>query len=407
MRWRGIGLRWEDIEYKWTEDAERKKKTRGQNAIKNTAVQAFSYVALLEGVSWDDMDEGGKTPKESRNSPPSPEQPTSGPRPPIYGPIKAQRHAWKVYALSKCKRLTMCDTWTTLGLDTRHHTHNLLHNGKAHQLFPMVETVRIIPLASASKQVTPLCSAHGSCPFIQEISPKKVVHRNGTANGFALTDEPVDELVLFLPNGQWPDDMDYDYRVQTLEQRLGGVNCNTIKLVFGPLLLDKNRSEHHMQYRRGHRPGEGLENGHIPLERLIAILRTACSESKMTLIFGLDKVQVPKPDDFFRRTRGPQQMHSHTELFAVIRSEKRVEREEDDMDGNYVPPGPYENYQIHALDEYISSHPNDELLAHEIDGSDCWEWESTKYWLKVGGKGKGKASHSRTTGAGTRRRYGK
>jgi hypothetical protein len=301
----------------------------------------------------------------------------------------------------------MCDTWTTLGLGTRYHTHNLLHDGKAHQLFPLVETVRIIPLASAHKQVTPLCSAHGSCPFIQEISPKKLVHRNCTANGFSLTDEPVDELVLFLPNGQWPDDMEYDYRVQNLEQRLGGVNCNIIKLVFGPLLLDKNRSEHHMQYRRGHRPGEGLENGHIPLERLIAILRTACSESKMTLIFGLDKVQVPKPDDFFRRTRGPQQMHSHTESLAVIRSEMRVEREEDDMDGNYVPLGPYENYQIHALDEYISSHPNDELLAHEIDGSDCWEWKSTKYWLKVGGKGKGKASHSRTTGAGTRRRYGK
>lgn len=143
--------------------------------------------------------------------------------------------------------------------------------------------------------------------------------------------------------------MEYDYRVQTLEQRLEGVNCNTIKLVFGPLLLDKNRSAHHLQYHRGHRPGEGLENGHIPLERLVAILRTACSESKMTLIFGLDKVQVPKPNDFFRRTRGPQQMHSQTELLAVIRSEMRVEREEDDMNGNYVPPGPYENYQIHPL----------------------------------------------------------
>jgi len=65
------------------------------------------------------------------------------------------------------------------------------------------------------------------------------------ANGFALTIEPVDELVLFLPNGQWPDDMEYDYRVQTLEESLSVVNCNIIKLVFGPLLVDKNRSEHH------------------------------------------------------------------------------------------------------------------------------------------------------------------
>jgi len=139
----------------------------------------------------------------------------------------------------------MCGTWTTSGLDTRYHTHNLLHNGKDHQLFPLVETVRIIPLASAHKAITPLCSAHGSCPFIQEISPKKLVHSNCMANGFALTIEPVDELVLFLPNGQWPDDMEYDYRVQTLEESLSVVNCNIIKLVFGPLLVDKNRSEHH------------------------------------------------------------------------------------------------------------------------------------------------------------------
>jgi hypothetical protein len=90
-------------------------------------------------------------------------------------------------------------------------------------------------------------------------------------------------------------------------------------------------------------------------------------------------------------------MHSHTESLAVIRSEMRVEREEDDMDGNYVPLGPYENYQIHALDEYISSHPNDELLAHEIDGSDCWEWESTKVlaegWRERQGQGKPQQDH--------------
>jgi hypothetical protein len=97
-------------------------------------------------------------------------------------------------------------------------------------------------------------------------------------------------------------------------------------------------------------------------------------------------------------------MHSHAELLAVITSEMRVEREEDDMDGKCVPPGPYDNYQIHPLDEYISSHSDDEL-AHEIDGGDFWEWKSTKYWLKVGGTGKGKGSHNRTKGVGTRSRY--
>jgi len=77
------------------------------------------------------------------------------------------------------------------------------------------------------------------------------------------------------------------------------------------------------------------------------------------------------------------------------------------MTGNYVPPGPYENYQIHSLEEYVSSHPDDELLGLEIDGSDCWEWQSTEYWLKVGRKGKGKGSHGRIMGAAIRSRYGK
>lgn len=135
----------------------------------------------------------------------------------------------------------------------------------------------------------------------------------------------------------------------------------------------------------------------------------------MTHIFGLEQVRVPKPDDFFRRTRGPQEMHSHTELLAVIRSAMREEMEEDDMDGNFVPPGPYDNYQFRTLSEYIATQPDDELLSHEINGSECWAWQSTDYWVQPNfgsrEKGKGKSGggsrKGKTTGSASKRRYGK
>lgn len=110
-------------------------------------------------------------------------------------------------------------------------------------------------------------------------------------------------------------------------------------------------------------------------------------------------------------------MHSHPELLAVIRTAMREEREEDDMDGNYAPPGPHNNYQFHSLNDYISTHPLDELLPHELSGSECWAWQSIDYWMQVGlksgkiGKGKTREGKGKTsgnaTGSASKRRYGK
>ena len=311
-------------ELAWLEERDRLRKGRGRHAITNHARQAFSYQALLSGVSWQDMDEGWTSPAESRLSPPSPNN-ISTPKssPPIYGSSKADRHAQKVYALSKCVTVTLCDTWATIDRDARYHTHNILHNGKAHHLFPLVDTIRVIPLTSAHSNITPLCSAQENCPFIQEIAPKKLVHRNVTLNGFDLTSEPVDELVIFLPHDKWPEDSELTGMAARLEDRLATAEAKVIKLVLGPFLADKNRPEQHIQYGNGFRP-EHRDRFHIPLGRLINVVRNACAQSTMVHIYGLENVRIPRnPDDDYDRFHahlGPPRMWSYSDLLAILKA---------------------------------------------------------------------------------------
>jgi hypothetical protein len=291
------GIRWDEMEESWLDEIQRWRKGRGRMGVKNQAKQAFSYQALFDGVSWEDMDEGWRNPTQSYISPRTPTgQPIAKSLPPVYGPSKADRHTWKAYALSNCTNVTLCDTWATIDRDSRYHTHNVLHNGKAHQLFPHVETIRVIPFPSAHSNITTLCSAEEHCPFIQDIAPKKLVHRNVTLTGFELTSEPVDELVLFLPDRKWPEDSEFSHAVAYLEDRLAKAGSKIIKLVFGPPLADKNRPERHIQYGDIFRP-EDRPSSYIGLERLMDIIRSACAQSTMTHIYGLEKVRVPKDED--------------------------------------------------------------------------------------------------------------
>jgi hypothetical protein len=394
------GIRWDEMEESWLDERDRWRKGRGRFAVKNKAKQEFSYQALFSGVSWEDMDEGWSSVTESWISPPSPSPfPPTKLQSPLYGSNKSDRHAWKAYALSRCTQVTLCDTWATFDRDARNHTHNVLHNGKAHHLFPLVETIRVIPLTSAHSNITPLCSSQEHCPFIQEIGPKKLVHRNVTADGYELTSEPVDELVIFVPNNEWPDDSDPFYRIAPLEHRLAKAGSKIIKLVFGPPLAGKNRSNRHVQYDDLLRP-EDRDRFHLPLERLINLIRNACAQSTMTHIYGLEKVKIPKPNDnWFETYGGRQRMWSYNELLTMIKASLL-----DDSGPSVVsdplavlnPPGPHHNYRIHLLREYVSSYPDDELLEHELNGTDCWAWQTTEYWsqpyIKGSGKGKGKGA---------------
>lgn len=376
------GIRWDWIEEKWSDEADRVRRGRGSDAVMNNARQAFRNLALFGGTSWEDMDEGWRNSRDSRcSAPPAYEQPNPIPTPSTFGSTPVDQHSRKVHALSKCTTLTLCDTWTTYGLDTRLHTHNLLHNGKAHQLFPSIETVRVIPVTSAHHTITPLCSARGCCPFIQELSPKKLVQRNVSANGHIWSEGPVDELVLFLPDRQWPVDMEEDYMTESVEDRFAGMRCKIIRLVFGPPLVDNHRSDRHTPFDPSYRPEDRIYGDHVTPDTLINIIRAACAESKMTHIYGLERARMMGLDDWFQNDRPGHKVYCYPELLSLIKWGMSTEREIENSTG-FVPVGPFDNYRIHKLHEYVSQYPDDELLEHELDGTENWSWHAARYWTQ-------------------------
>jgi len=146
------------------------------------------------------------------------------------------QHTRKSYALSKCQVLTLSDRWSRT--DLRDHSHNILHNGKAHQLLAAVTTLRILPPPDSTNNIdndgiTALCEQEGHCRFVRELSPRKIVHRNlGDAVAELQWEKAVDELVLFLPFAGWTDPTHYpEYSTEY------GIACSRTKastIVLGP-----------------------------------------------------------------------------------------------------------------------------------------------------------------------------
>lgn len=114
------GINWEGMDQMWMDEKERQQKSRqqkrrwGRGLAQNNAKEPFSYQALFAGTSWDEMDEGWRAPGESRDwhsmEPSSPNQAASPLLSPIYGSSPSDRHARKLYALSKTETVTLCDT---------------------------------------------------------------------------------------------------------------------------------------------------------------------------------------------------------------------------------------------------------------------------------------------------------
>jgi hypothetical protein len=102
--------------------------------------------------------------------------------PQLFGHDHQGQHDRKRYSLSKCRVLTLSDQYmANSAWEDRFHSHIVLHNGRAHRLFPAVETIRTIPpyIAATREPGEYMCMSEGSCcPFLLEMSPTKVVHRN-------------------------------------------------------------------------------------------------------------------------------------------------------------------------------------------------------------------------------------
>jgi hypothetical protein len=140
----------------------------------------------------------------------------------------------------------------------------------------------------------------------------------------------------------------------------------------------------------------------------------------MTHIYGLEKVRIPKINhEWFASSPDRLEKWSYKELLALIKASLLDEDDAGDLNDPLAilnPPGPHVNYRIHTLREYVSNNPDDELLEHELNGNECWNWQTTDYWsepsrrdwrskVRVGG------SHARSYGRAetgrSGRRYGK
>jgi hypothetical protein len=202
--------------------------------------------------------------------------------------------------------------------------------------------------------------------------------------------------------GRWPDDMETHYRVKILEDRIAEIRSDyfdVIKLIFGPPLVGKNRSDRHIQFPHGFALEDRADRSCIPIERLISMVCSACSCSGRTYIYGLENAQVPQPD-MFQILGGiePTKMYSTFQLCGEIKRALSTPGEYSDE--------PLDNFRILPLSEYMASNPEDELLEHELSGGESWSWVTTDYWWSnaLWNRGKSRQSNQQGEGSGSKGR---
>jgi len=194
-----------------------------------------------------------------------------------YSSDRDAQHTRKLYALSRCRVLTLSDRYVNRdgygSLDSysyRHshnygygyhtdryrdrqdhddyidqdyphplrHSHTILHNGKAHLLLAGIETLRtVLPWFSHPTETTGIeniCHRGRSCPFVNALSPLKVVHRNvGRKCGSVSWGKTLNELVLFFPFAGWLPDHVTGRQDEGLSNLSRGA-AKACKIIFGP-----------------------------------------------------------------------------------------------------------------------------------------------------------------------------
>jgi hypothetical protein len=128
-----------------------------------------------------------------------------------YDSSRLGQHLRKRHCLSLCRTLTLGDAWyIDPERDARFHTHGVLDNGRAHHLFQDVDTLRTINPSITESNPSGLyqCKTGDQCPFMLELRPKKIVHRNVHTDARHEVAKIANEtkVVVFLPCHVWPAD---------------------------------------------------------------------------------------------------------------------------------------------------------------------------------------------------------
>ena len=305
------------------------------------------------------------------------------------------QHTRKSYALSKCQVLTLSDRWSRT--DLREHSHDILHNGKAHQLLPAVTTLRILPPPDSTNNIendgiTALCEQEGHCRFVRELSPRKIVHRNlGDAVEELQWEKAVDELVLFLPFAGWTHPTDYpEYSTEY------GIACSRTKastIVLGPGIKKGRRTRRPVPGYSEWRQSPGYET----LENLVELFRVAAYRCESLTIYGLERVKVKRDDvtDHDQTDLAPQRewrwydrchkksSYGPQELSELVEDHLKPTHDSSKA-SEYRSSKPF-NIEFRTIEEYVAKQPDDELFPCELQlghgsGTVNERWLCSNYW---------------------------
>jgi hypothetical protein len=315
------------------------------------------------------------------------------------------QHTRKRFALSQCRVLTLSDrtkgylrdpakpwhigTWEVF------HSHDILHNGKAHLLFLNAATLRILPTPrshhcpAVNTGYAGVCDERHNCPFVKSLSVQKVVHRNiGKVCRQLHGGEDLDELVLFLPFGGWSHSYLIDHHADILSS-ISTARAKSCKLVFGPY-VQRGVDPDYLQSIVYHRPAVPQWEFH----EFIGIIRAALVGREKLTIFGLERVKVSRGRQhpyFFdwgeaftfaakwdnrrhtKMTYGPQELLEKVHRYLD-------DDDDDDDDRDSIMPTP--SVCFRTIEAYSAMRYNDELFSCELDSESNThgKWLSSNYW---------------------------
>jgi hypothetical protein len=288
----------------------------------------------------------------------------------------------------------------------RLHSHRILHNGKAHLLLSGVTTLRTVtPWFSHPAETTGvenICHRGGSCPFIQGLSPTKVVHRNvGRSCGSVdwTRAKVLNELVLFFPYAGWLPDHVTDQHHQGL-QHISTASTKALKIIFGPYVEPEypSRSILRLEYDWD----DCYEDGpHIPEPRrtafknwtitnVVQLLHASALHRGELTVYGLERVKVSRGFQYpyFENSA---EIPPHRHKWHNRRHRKRAygpqelaELVQHHLNQSLGRSGRQQvmQSQFRTIEEYLATSPMDELFSCEVDTNTHPDssWLVSQYW---------------------------
>lgn len=245
-----------------------------------------------------------------------------------------------------------------------------------------------------------ICHRGRSCPFIKELSPTKVVHRNVGRNcGDVEWSKAPDELVLFFPYAGWLPDHATGRQGQGL-RCISTASSKALKIIFGPYVEPEYPSRNILRLEHDWEWDEhGLSTYREPrrtafrnwtIADVIQVLHAAAQNFGDLSVYGLERVKILRGFQypFFDNSA---EIPPHRYKWHNRRHRKRAFGPQElaesvlhylnlllDRSGRQ----PMMRSQFRTIEEYLATSPIDELFSCEVDATirPDSSWLASQYW---------------------------